>query len=99
MRAPQADDCLTCNGAGTYHTGAFVGDDEDSLRPIMASCGDCCYSRTGKQCSGYLGDGCRHCGRIMRSSEGLGDDPKEKQVEACHRCHYVRCVCPMKNET
>ena len=26
-----------------------------------------CYSRSGKACEGYLGSGCRHCGRIIGS--------------------------------
>lgn len=26
-----------------------------------------CYARTGKACEGYLGSGCRHCGRIIGS--------------------------------
>ena len=24
-----------------------------------------CYSRTGKACEGYVGSGCRHCGRLI----------------------------------
>jgi hypothetical protein len=36
-----------------------VGDAEDTG----------CYSRSGKRCEGYLGSGCRHCGRIIGAAK------------------------------
>lgn len=33
--------CETCHGTGVYHTGAFIGDDEDNLKSIMKRCPDC----------------------------------------------------------
>jgi hypothetical protein len=27
-----------------------------------------CYSRSGQACEGYMGQGCRHCGRIIGST-------------------------------
>lgn len=27
-----------------------------------------CYSRNGKPCEGFVGSGCRHCGRIVGST-------------------------------
>ena len=41
MDASRTEKCETCQGKGYYDTGAFVGDDVEDLRPIMAWCPDC----------------------------------------------------------
>jgi hypothetical protein len=44
MRTPEKRGqpaCETCHGAGVYHTGVFVGDDEYNLRSVVSPCPDC----------------------------------------------------------
>jgi hypothetical protein len=57
---------------GTYIGGVKVKTASGhSLVPEVGRVGDAedtgCYARTGKACEGYVGSGCRHCGRIIGS--------------------------------